>query len=210
MNLREFVFRIPGGRGPPSVIHAVCAAVLLCCAAVHSVGRKRSQCIAMPFATNGHGSKLNHQDMDRKCWSMFPLTRASHLGYLFLTTTAKWPWASQNPNRFAPSEDPGGAPGLPTWDRSHWFGQPRAKWIPCLFFCGCVVLFAVGFMLVFWKALKGMGKLPHRTLVLLVVEKDKVLLWLRFALLGFHHGSFEPATKRHFLAEESRSFRLLR
>ena len=25
---------------------------------------------------NGYGSKLNHQDMDGRFWSMFPLTRA--------------------------------------------------------------------------------------------------------------------------------------
>ena len=33
----------------------------------------------------GCGSKLNHQDMDRRFWSMLPLTRATHFGYLFLT-----------------------------------------------------------------------------------------------------------------------------
>ena len=31
----------------------------------------------------GYGSKSNHQELDRRFWSMFPLTRASHLGTYF-------------------------------------------------------------------------------------------------------------------------------
>ena len=34
---------------------------------------------------DGYGSKLNHQELGRRFWSMFPLTRVTHLGYPFLT-----------------------------------------------------------------------------------------------------------------------------
>ena len=33
----------------------------------------------------GHASKLNHQEVDRRFWSMVPLTRVTHFGYLCLT-----------------------------------------------------------------------------------------------------------------------------
>ena len=33
----------------------------------------------------GYGSKLNHQDMDHRFWSMFPLARATHFRYLLPT-----------------------------------------------------------------------------------------------------------------------------
>ena len=34
---------------------------------------------------SGYGSKLNHQELDRRFLCMFPLTRETHLGNLFLT-----------------------------------------------------------------------------------------------------------------------------
>ena len=39
-----------------------------------------------PESPHGHGSRLNHQELDCRFWSMFPLTRATHFGAaLFLT-----------------------------------------------------------------------------------------------------------------------------
>ena len=38
-----------------------------------------------PRGRHGDGSKLNHQDMDRRFQSMLQFSRASHFGYLFLT-----------------------------------------------------------------------------------------------------------------------------
>ena len=46
---------------------------------------------------NGYGSKFNHQELDRRLWSMFPLSRASHFGYIFWAVDCEfgWPWAQR-------------------------------------------------------------------------------------------------------------------
>ena len=44
-----------------------------------------------PKPPTGYGPKSNHQELDRQFWSMFPLTRATHVGVtLFLTTRMKF------------------------------------------------------------------------------------------------------------------------
>ena len=49
---------------------------------------RMASCLVMArwLSATGYGSKSNHQELDRRFWSMFPFTRAPHFGVtLFLT-----------------------------------------------------------------------------------------------------------------------------